>query len=447
MVNADSSNVAATPVRSPGLRRRLVPPLLTGRPFRRYWTGQTISLFGDEISLIALPLTGVLVVHAGPAQMGYLMAAWLAPSLVFSLPAGSMIDRYGHRRQIMIVSDLVRAALMASIPIVYAAGALTISQLYAVAFGVGTFSVLFAVSDSTLFVSLVPPRDYVAGNSLLNGSRALASVGGPSLSGVLVQLLSAPLALLADGLSYVASACYLLRIRPAEPAAQAPARRSVAAGIRFIAGSAVIRAALGATATLNFFNFVFAALFVLYATTTLHLAPGLLGVILGSGAIGSLLGSMITGRLAARMGIGRAFTFGCLLFPAPLLLVPAAGGVRPVVLALLFLAIFVSGIGVMILDITVGSIFAAVIPDPLRARVTGAYRALNYGVRPLGSLTAGALGTAIGTRPTLWISTAGALLGVFWLLPSPLMRMHTLPGETPVESSAEEPAGISRPER
>jgi MFS family permease len=428
-----------------GLRRRLVPPLLTDRPFRRYWTGQTISLFGDEISLIALPLTGVLVLHAGPAQMGYLMAAWLAPSLMFALPAGSMVDRHGHRRHIMIVADLGRAALMASVPIVYAFGALTLSQLYGVAFGIGTLSVLFNVADTTLFVALVSPRDYLAGNSLLNGSRALAGVGGPSLSGVLVQLLSAPLALLTDGLSYLASALYLLRIRPTEPATEPSGGRAVAAGIRFIAGSAVVRAALGATATLNFFNFMFAALFVLYATTTLGVPPGLLGVVLGAGAIGSLLGSVITGRLAARIGIGPAFALGCLLYPAPLLLVPAAAGVRPVVLSLLFLATFLSGLGVMILDITAGSIFAAVIPNPLRARVTGAYLAVNFGARPLGALTAGALGTAIGTRPTLWIATAGALLGVLWILPSPLMRMRTLPitgGNDSYDSHEDaEPAG------
>jgi MFS family permease len=411
--------------RSPG--KHLVPQLLTDRPFRRYWTGQTISFLGDEVSLIALPLTGVLVMHASAAQMGYLMAAWLAPSLLFSLNAGSLVDRYGHRRQVMIAADLGRAVLMASVPVAFAAGVLTIFQLYAVAFGVGTLSVLFAVSDFTLFVVLVPQREYIAGNSLLHGSRALASISGPSLGGALVQLLSAPAALLTDAVSYVASAFYLIRIRPVEPCTAPSADGRSGGGIRFIAGSAVMRAALGATATINYFTYMFAALFVYYAVTALHVPPGLLGAVLGVGAFGGLLGSMITRRVAARMGVGPAFVAGCLLYPAPLLLVPAAGGGRPVVLALLFLAEFGSGIGVMILDITVGSIFAAVIPDPLRARVAGAYRAVNFGARPFGSLTAAFLGEAIGTRPTLWIATAGALLGALWLLPSPLTAMRTLP--------------------
>jgi MFS family permease len=224
--------------------------LLADGPFRRYWTGQTISIFGDEVSEIALPLTGVLVMRANPAQMGYLMAAWLAPSLLLSIPAGILVDRYGHRRHAMIAADLGRAAVMASVPVAFAAGALSIYQLYAVAFGVGALSVLFAVSDGALFVSLVPDRRYVAGNSLLNGSRSLAKVSGPSLGGVLVQALSAPLAVLVDAVSYLASAYCLIRIRPAEPVAQT-SRGMLTAGARFIAGSAVMRAALGATATLN----------------------------------------------------------------------------------------------------------------------------------------------------------------------------------------------------
>jgi MFS family permease len=172
---------------------------------------------------------------------------------------------------------------------------------------------------------------------------------------------------------------------------------------------------------------MFAALFVLYVTTGLDVPPSLLGVVLATGAIGGALGSMMTRRLAARVGIGPAFTLGCLLFAGPLMLVPAATGARPEVVGLLLLAMFASGVGVMILDITIGSVFAAVIPDPLRARVTGAYLTVNYGVRPIGSLAAGSLGTTVGVRTTLWGATAGMLLGVLWLLPSPLLRMRALP--------------------
>jgi predicted MFS family arabinose efflux permease len=204
----------------------------------------------------------------------------------------------------------------------------------------------------------------------------------------------------------------------------------------------VIRAALAATATINFFNFAFFALFVLFAVRRLGVSPGTLGLVLGAGAVGGVLGSILTGRVSRRIGIGPACALGCVLFPAPLLLVPAAGGPEPLVLALLFLAEFGSGLGVMMLDITLGSIFAAVIPDALRARVSGAYMMVNYGVRPLGSLTGGLLGSALGLRPALWIATVGALAGVLFVLPSPLLAMRELPA---AEEEAGEPLGVDVP--
>ena len=182
-----------------------------------------------------------------------------------------------------------------------------------------------------------------------------------------------------------------------------------------------------ATATLNFFNFVFWALFVLYATRELDLPPGTLGLVLGAGAVGGLVGSVVTGRISRRIGIGPAFVVGCVVFPLPLVLVPLAEGPRWLIVALLFLAEFGSGLGVMMLDISAGAIFAAIIPDRMRSRVSGAYSAVNYGVRPLGSLVGGALGSTIGLRPTLWIGAVGALAGVLWLLPSPIPRLRDLP--------------------
>jgi MFS family permease len=407
---------------------RVVPALLSDhQPFRRFWSAQAISLLGDQLTLLALPLVAVLVLDASPAQMGYLAAAGLAPNLLFSLHAGAWVDRHGRRRQTMIAADLGRAGLLATIPAAYALDALTLAQLYAVAFLTGTLSVLFFVAHSTLFISLVPRERYVEANSLLYGTRAFAFVGGPSVGGLLVQLVSAPVALVADAASFLVSAAFLGRIAPTEPPTEQPQRGSVRAGARWILQTPIIRAALAATVTINFFNLMFAALFVLYATRALHIPPGTLGVVLGAGAVGSILGSLATGRLTRRLGIGPVFCLGCLLFPAPLLLVPLADGPRPLVLALLFAAEFGSGFGVMILDISISSLSAALVPDRLRARVSGAYMTLNYGVRPLGSLAGGALATAIGLRPTLWIATIGAMTGVLWLLWSPVPQLKSLP--------------------
>ena len=399
----------------------MVPALLRDRVFRRYWSASTISMFGDQVSGIALPLAAVLVLHAGAIQMGYLTALEWLPSLLFGLPAGAWVDRRGRRRRTMIAADLGRAALFASIPACYALHVLTLPQLYAVTFGAGLLSILFNVSDATLFVSIVAPERYVDGQSLIYGSRALSFVGGPSIGGILVQALSAPVAMAADALSFLGSAFFLGRIRPAEPPTD-DGPGSVTAGARFIARSPLVRASLIAVATINFFNLMFAALYLLYAVRVLHITAGLVGVLIGAAAVGALLGSVVTKRIAARIGVGWAYTAGCLLFTAPLLLWPLAHGGHWMVLAMLFAAEFGSGFGVMVLDISIGAIFAAVIPDTLRSRVTGAFQAVNYGTRPLGALLGGLLGSAIGLRPALWVATLGGLAGFALLLPTPLPR-------------------------
>jgi len=424
-VTRASSNFAAAVAAAPA-RALALPGILRGRNFRRFWLGESISLIGDQITLIALPLVGVLAVHADAAEMGYLGAAALIPNLLFSLHAGAWLDRRGRRRQAMIATALARAALLATIPVAYWLGVLTMTQLYVVSFLIGTLSVLFFVAYSTLFVSLVPRDRYLEANSLLNGSRAFSFVAGPSIGGLLVQIFSAPGALIADAVSFLVSAFSLGSIHPTEPPTE-EARANVRAGIAYIRRSPIIRASLLATATINFFNFVFWALFFLYATKTLGVGAGLLGLVLGAASVGGVLGSIVTGRISRRIGVGPAFVGGSILFPAPLVLVPLAGGSDWTIVTFLFAAEFLSGFGVMVLDITAGSIKAALVPDRLRARVAGAYMVVNYGVRPIGALVGGALGTWIGLRPTLWIASLGAIAGVLWLLPSPVLRLRELP--------------------
>ena len=417
---------AATAVPAP---KRLVrvPDVLRERDFRRFWLGETVSLVGDQITLIALPLVALLELDANASQMGLLTAAALVPNLLFSLHAGAWIDRRGKRRQTMIATALGRSALLASIPLAYVLGVLSLAQLYIASFMTGTLSVLFFVAYSTLFVSLVPRSQYLEANSLLHGSRALSFVAGPSVGGLLVQALSAPGALVADAVSFLASAFSLNSISPAEPPTEEPQRGHVKAGIRYIRNSPIVRASLLATATINFFNFIFWALFILYATQVLEVRPSLLGLVLGAASIGGVIGSLIAGRLSRTIGVGPAFAVGCVVFPAPLVLVPLAGGAHWRIVSLLFAAEFLSGLGVMVLDITAASIKAALVPDRLRARVSGAYMLVNYGVRPIGALVGGALGSWIGLRPTLWIASVGAVTGVLWLLPSPILRLRELP--------------------
>jgi MFS family permease len=407
---------------------RHVPGLLRENvPFRRFFAGQFVSLVGDQISLIALPLVGVLVLHAGPTQMGYLATAALIPNLLFSLHAGAWVDKRGHRRKVMLAADLGRAVLLLSIPIAYGLDLLTIQQLYIVGFLSGTLSVFFFVAYNALFVSLVPRDRYVEGQSLLNGSRALSFIGGPSAGGLLVQALSAPVALLADAFSYLISAFSLSRISPEEPPTEPAEHGHLRAGASWIRHSPLMRASLLATATINFFNFVFWALVILYANQYLDIQPGALGIVIAIASIGAVIGSVVTGRISKRIGIGPAYAVGCVVFTAPLVLVPLAGGPHWLVLVCVTAAEFFSGFGVMLLDISAGAIKAAVVPDRLRSRVSGAYMVVNYGVRPLGALAGGLLGAEIGVRNTLWIASIGAIAGVLWLLPSPIMRLRELP--------------------
>jgi MFS family permease len=409
-----------------------VPPLLRQRVFRLYWSAQTISMLGDQINGIALPLVGVITLHASAGQMGVLTALVWAPNLVLAVHAGALADRWGRRRFVMMGADIGRALLLASVPVAAALGVLSMAQLYIVAFAAGSLSVFFQVSDSTLFMCVVERDDFLDANSLVYGSRAASFMAGPSLGGILTQALSAPVALLVDAASFVASAGFLSRISPIEPEPQPSQPGHLTAGIRFIRRTPTLLYELASTATVNFFNFAFFALFLLYATRTLHVRPGTLGVVLGFGAIGSLIGAVVTRRLSDRIGVGPSFVLGSVLFPAPLILVPLAGGPHALVIALLFLAEFFSGIGVMILDITAGSINAALIPAELRSRVQGAYTIVNYGVRPLGSLAAGLAASTLGIHAVLWIATVGGAVSALWLLPSPLPHLKALP-----ESAAE----------
>src|ERR1700754_2855132 len=188
-----------------------VPRLLrVNRPFRDYWTGQTISLFGDQIALLAIPLLAVITLHADAQQMGLLAAVELAPSLVFAIHHGAWADRRRSRRDLLVV-DLGRAILLFTVPVAALLGGLTMPILYVVAFLTGSFGVLFMVSEQTVFTSLVRPREYVEANSLLIGSRSLASVAGKALGGLLVAALTAPIAVAVDAASFFASAFFVRR--------------------------------------------------------------------------------------------------------------------------------------------------------------------------------------------------------------------------------------------
>jgi predicted MFS family arabinose efflux permease len=375
----------------------------------------------------------VLTLDASAAQMGFLVAAELMPHLLFSLFAGVWIERVQSRRRLMIVADIARAGLLASVPLAAAFDLLSFPQLYAVAFAVGTFAVMFDISWSTLFISIVPRRDVVDANSKLSLSRSVSFVTGPSVAGFLVQIFTAPVTLLIDAFSYLGSALFLGRIRAKEPPLEEDGEngvlRSLRQGFSFVMRDEFIRPELACVATINLFNFVFHAIFVLYATKELGVSPGVLGLALGAGAVGGIIGALVAVRVERLIGIGPAFVVGAVLFPLPLVLVPLASGSELAIALLLGAAEFFSSVGVMILDVNASSLTFLRTPDRLRARTSGTFRFVNYGIRPIGALIGGALGTAIGLQTTLWIGALGALAGVIFLVFSPIPRLREAPAE------------------
>lgn len=407
-----------------------MPALLREPEFRKFWIGQTISVFGDQVTLLALPIVAVLSLGADAAQMGVLTAAGLLPHLFFSLPAGVWLDRVRQKRRLMILADIGRALAIGTIPVAFVFGALRLEHLFVVTFVVGSLSVVFDIAYNTIFVAVTRRDQFVQANALLSGSRSLSNVGGPSIAGLLIQVLGAPLTILLDALSFVGSALFLGRLRAPEPPIEEQpggVREQLAAGFAFIARDPLMRTTVLSAATLNLFNFSFFALFILYVTTHLGVSPGVLGLALGAGAVGGVVGAIAAPAIGRRLGLGRAFVFGLILFPVSLIPIGLVTEPYPAVLAMLFATEFGAGFGVMILDVNAGAMIQARTPDRIRARAGGTFRFINYGIRPIGALLGGALGSAFGVREALIFSTIAALSAVLWLFRSPILALTEMP--------------------
>jgi MFS family permease len=401
--------------------------------FRRLWGAQTISVFGDQVTMLALPLAAVLVLDASPTAMGLLTAAGWLPHLLLSLGAGVWIDERRGRRDLLAGADVLRAAALLSIPIAFGFGALSMAQLYVVTLLVGAFTVVFDLAYSSYFVLVVPRESIVEANSKLMTSRSASYVAGPFLAGTLVQLLTAPVAIFVDAVSFVASASLITRMTTGVPEREhgerEPVQTRLATGARYLFRHPVLRPSLACVSTVNFFNFVFWGVLVVFLARELDFSPGAIGAVFSVGAVGALIGAVLAPRVGARIGYGRSVIVGAFVFPAPLVLFALAGGPRPVVYALLITGEFLSSVGVMLFDVNLNSIQALLTPHRLRARVAGVHRTINYGTRPLGAVIGGVLGDVIGLRPTLLIGAVGATLAVVPAFLSPLRTMRELPEE------------------
>ena len=403
--------------------------LLRHRDFRLLWGGETVSEFGSQVSLLAIPLVAVNTLSATPFQMGALAAASTLAFLVIGLPAGVWVDRL-RRRRVMIAADIGRILVLGSIPVAYALGILHLPQLYVVALASGTFTVFFDVAYQSYLPSLVGRRHLVEGNAKLTGSQEVAQIAGPSLAGGLVQAVGGPYAVALDAASFLVSAVAVGAIRTAEPAPAVvegdhpPLRLEIGEGLRFVYGDRLLRAITATTGTSNFFSGIQTAVEVIFLVTVVHASPAVIGLLFAAGGVGGVLAAFCASPIARRVGGARATLIssfavaGGLLIP---LTTPGAG-------VLFFGAgLFLSSFAVVVYNINQVSFRQRLCPDRMLGRMNATIRFVVFGLLPIGALVGGAIGTAIGLRPTLWLAIAGESLAGIWLLASPVRHMRDFP--------------------
>jgi MFS family permease len=401
--------------------------------FLRLWTGQTISQFGSQITLLALPLAAALTLHATPAEMGILSAAETAPFLLIGLFAGVWVDRL-RRRPVLLVTDFARGVLLLAIPLAALLGALTIGLLYAVAFLVGILTVFFDVAYQSFLPALVGRAQLVEGTSKLEVSRSAAQIAGPGVAGGLVQLVTAPIAIVVDAASFFISALFLVFVRAPEPAPTPRAAhktiwKEIGEGLRVVVLNPLLRSIAGCTATSNLGNNIWQAILILYITRRLGLGAGVIGVIYATGSVGFLCGALLAGQIARRFGLGPAIVGSIAVGGLSVMLVPVAQ--RPAMLAvpLLIAAQFIAGGTGTIYNINQVSLRQAITPDHLLGRMNATMRFIVWGTLPIGALIGGALGGTIGLRPTLIVGAVIQSSAFLWTFFSPVRTLREQPEE------------------
>ena len=471
--NADPSAATARP----GSILRRYPD------FRRLFAGNSVSLLGSSVTTVALPLAATVPLHASPAQMGLLGAATLLPHLVLGLPAGVWVDRMPYRR-ILVVADLAQALLLGAIPLLAGLGLLRIWQLYPVALLAGTGNLFETVTAQSYLPLLVPRRELLPANSALMLSNATVSTSGAALGGLLVSLVTAPVAIAADAFSFVLSALWKARIGTAGPAADAhagartpaaPGRRAartarpavperpepvparqgcvpegsgpeparsdrgsarpgpprlrtdIAEGLRAVFTHPVVRAVTVAATVGALFGQAQNVVLVLYLVRDVGLPSGLIGLVIAFGGVAAVLGALVATRITRRIGPGRAFIAGMLLASTAGLALAGAAGPPWASLALLSLAQLLRGAGPSLYGINQQTFRQTLIAPHLLSRANATWRFLVFGSQAAGALLGGLAGSMLGLRATLLLSSAAMLGGTALAGASPLRSLRELP--------------------
>lgn len=405
--------------------RRLTSDLPRESGFLRLWLGQSVSLLGTQITLLALPLTAVLVLKASPAEMGILAGMEGIASFLVGFFGGALADRV-RRRPLLIATDLGSALCLASVPLVWWLGKLTLPYLYVVSFLVGALTIVFYVSYQSYLPTLVAPARLVTANSRLQTSNALAQVGGPGIAGALIGAMAAPLVLLLDCLSYLISALLVWSIAEREPS---PERRQrsiwgeIGEGIRWVVHEGVLRTLLLSSSVFNFCGGIFSALLILYLSRTVHLTAAGIGLVESIGSAGSVAGALLASRITRRVGLGPTITVAVALVGIGWAMAPLASGPRALTAALIAGGLALAQFWIVIYTINVVSLRQRVTPQHIAGRVNASMISVMVAAAPLGSLSGGYLAGSTGIRPILLGGALFVLATAPWLAFSPVQRL------------------------
>jgi MFS family permease len=406
------------------------PTLWRHGDFMKLWAGQTISLLGSQVTTLALPLTAILLFKATPFQVGVLGALQFAPFLVLGLPIGVWVDRL-RRKPILVAADIGRFLVLGSIPLAYELDALRLPHLYVAAFVAGVLTVFFDVAYGSYLPSLIDRERLVEGNSKLEISRSGAQLVGPGLGGILIEALTAPVALLADAMSYLGSVLFLLVIRRREPPIEAPEgappsmARQIREGLRYVLGHPLLRPIVICTAVLNLASGLEMAALLLFAVRSLGLRPGVIGAVLTVGSVGYLVGAFVGGRLTRRLGVGLTIIAAGAAIGLGYAMVPLA--TRSTAVYLLIAYSLLGSFGGVIFNVNVRSLVQSITPERLLGRTIATARFVVWGTIPLGAFLGGMLGEGIGLRATLWLAAAGGVVAFVPPLLSPVRRLGQMP--------------------
>jgi MFS family permease len=421
--------------------------------FLKLWTSETISQFGSQFTGLALPLTAIIILNANSTELGILTFAGTIPWLIFGLLVGVWVDR--HRKQrIMVTSNILRGSILALIPIAAVLGVITklgIPFLYAVSFFVGFLQVFFDITYQSYLPSLVRRDQLVEGNRNLQASASTAQVTGPTIAGIVISIITAPIAIAIDACSFFASAFTLGRIGHEEIIDKEIAKPSVLAdmreGLHVVLGDSRLRMIAGSTGTSNFFSTALGAIVLLYLVEPSPAGLGVskdfagvtAGIIFSVASVGAIVGVVISGRVARRIGVGPAIV-GSMIFggvgavpyylsgsltASPLFTIVGLS-VNWSMLAIMA-GQFITFIGVVVYNVNQVSLRQAIVPLRLQGRMNATMRFLVWGTIPLGGLAGGLLGTFLGLRTAIGISILGGSLAFLWVLLSPVRSLKQIP--------------------